>query len=522
MTNSATAETVGQLAGATEPRLEMAGVSKSFGRNTVLRNVSLQVLPGEVHALLGQNGSGKSTLIKVLSGLYRPDPGATIKVDGVEVEQPVTPAAIMRRGLTFVHQSLGLIPGHSVNENVRLGTLSRRRMGALIDWSHERRLTEQTLQHLQADIDPDRLVDELHMGERATVAIARALQSIVPGQGCVVLDESTQSLSREVLPEFYETVRRLARAGTSVLIVSHRLDEVLELADRVSVLRDGELVAAGVEVADLSEALLARQILGRELVGFSKPETSTPTSTPGSKASVIRLRGVSGGALDRIDLDLVHGEIVGVTGSTESGHEELPYLLTGVERGHVTGTIEINGTTHPLAGRTVHDNLDDGVVLVPSDRAGSGLAVAEDALRNLTLPRLRDAGRGRWLRRAWQRAEFDKACALLDITPRSAELPVSSFSGGNQQKILLAKWLLHDPALLVLHEPTQAVDVGARADILRAVSAAATAGAAVVICSIEAQDLALVCDRVLVLDEGRIACELSAPFTADDVLEAMS
>jgi len=266
---------------------------------------------------------------------------------------------------------------------------------------------------------------------------------------------------------------------------------------------------------------LARQILGRELVRFSKQGTSPgPTRAAGSPTAGVRLRGVRGELLDGVDLDIAAGEVVGVTGATESGHEELPYVVTGVDTARVGGTIEINGNTRRLAERTVRANLDDGVVLVPADRAGAGLAVEEDALQNLTLPRLQSGGRGRWLRRTWQRSEFDQACALLDISPRSADLPVSRFSGGNQQKILLAKWLLHEPSLLVLHEPTQAVDVGARADILHAVSSAAAGGAAVLICSIEAQDLALVCDRVVVLRAGRVVRELSAPLTADDVLEA--
>jgi len=510
------AGTVGSFATELGPRLEMVGVGKTFGRNSVLRDVSLQLRPGEIHALLGQNGSGKSTLIKILSGLYIPDAGAVIRVDGHEVEQPITPAAIMSKGLTFVHQSLGLIPGHSVMENVRLGALRRRRFGALIDWSYERRMAVDTLAHLRADIDPDRFVDLLHMGERATVAIARALQTIVPGQGCIVLDESTQSLSREVLPEFYETIRRLARAGTSVLIVSHRLDEVLELADRVTVLRDGQVVASGVEVAGLSEASLARRILGRELIGFTKPDTGPPE--PGVPHGVVRFRGLRGKVLDGIDLEVARGEVVGVTGATEAGHEELPYVISGVAGGRVGGSIEIDGVEHRLDDRTVADHLRAGVALVPSDRVGAGLAVGEEALTNLSLPRLRWPGRSRWLRSGWQKAEFDQACAMLDITPPEPSLVVSAFSGGNQQKILLAKWLLNEPTLLVLHEPTQAVDVGARADILRAISAAAARGAAVVISSIEAQDLTLICDRIIVLSEGRVARGLSSPFTAHEVL----
>jgi ribose transport system ATP-binding protein len=471
--------------------------------------VDLTIEPGEVHALLGQNGSGKSTLIKILSGVYRPDAGATLLVDGQDVPLPATPAQVMSEGLTFVHQSLGLVPGHSVTENIRLGALKRRRLGVLINWRYERRLAEETLERLQVEIDPNELVDRLPMGARATVAIARALQTIVPGQGCVVLDESTQSLPRDTLPEFYDTVRRLASAGTSVLIVSHRLEEVTTIADRVTVLRDGRVVSGSQPIAGRTHAELAQQILGKELVNFHKVErNSEPSGKP------VSIRGARGRFLAGVDFDIRPGEIVGVTGPPEGGHEELAYLLSGsLGASRSSGNVEIDGQKFGFSSPV------PGVALVPADRLGAGLAEAESALANLTLPRLR---RQRWswiLRGRWQRREFARAAELLDIKPNSPDLPVASFSGGNQQKILLAKWLLNDPELLVLHEPTQAVDVGARADILRAISAAASNGVPVLLSSIEAEDLALVCDRVLVLTNGEVSHELHAPFSIEDLAD---
>lgn len=522
MTTSTQAE-IGDGLALSEPRLLMAGISKTFGRNTVLSEAGIEVLPGEIHGLLGQNGSGKSTLIKVLSGLYRPDSGAVIRVDGQDVLQPVTPVAIMNRGVTIVHQSLGLIPGHSVTENIRLGTLSRRRFGQFIDWSYEREQARKTLERMHSDIDPDRLVDQLHVGQRATVAIGRALQSIIPGSGCVILDESTQSLSREVLPEFYDTIRRLALQGTSIVIVSHRLDEVLALADRVTILRDGRVTAAGVPTHGMSETALSREILGRQLVGFSRAERSLDASAkkPLDAGNAVKLRAVSGPVLRGIDLEVTSGEVVGVIGATEAGHEELPYLITGAHSSHAAGTIDAAGTARDLGRLHVDQSLADGVVLVPNDRAGQGLAVGEKAMDNLTLPRVRAKSPRGVLRASWQRQEFLAACALLAISPPDPEQLAGSFSGGNQQKLLLAKWLLQKPRFLVLHEPTQAVDVGARADILRAISSVAADGAAVLVSSIEAQDLALICDRIIVLSEGRIAGELHRPFTADQVLEAI-
>ncbi len=444
------------------PRLEVSDVSKTFGRTTVLRGATLSVRPGEVHGLLGQNGSGESTLTKILSGLHRPDPGGRILVDGSEVHQPISPSSTGALGLTFVHQSLGLLPGHTVAENIRLGQLRGRGWKHLIDWSHERSRALETLADLHADIDPDRLVDRLPMGERATVAIARALQSMVPGQGCIILDESTQSLPREVLPDFFATVRRLADAGTSVFIVSHRLDEVLSIADRVTVLRDGAVTASGLEARGLSEDQLAAVILGRQLVGFTphqRSHTATGDAAAGDPArATVRLRGVSGASVAGLDLDLLPGEVVGVTGTTESGHEELPYLLAGVRQGVARGSLEVDGVTTDLAGAGVSTALRAGVALVPADRPGEGIAVTMTALENVTVPRVVSRSTGGVLRRRWQEEEFQRAVEELSITPADPDLEAASFSGGDQQKLLFAKWLLSGPRLLVLHEPTQAVD----------------------------------------------------------------
>jgi ribose transport system ATP-binding protein len=504
-------------------RLSMAHVSKTFGRNPVLRDVGIDIVPGEIHALLGQNGSGKSTLIKVLSGVYRPDPGAIVRVDGVDVPQPITPSKAMSLGLTFIHQTLGLVPGHSVTENVRLASLERRRFKRFIDWRYEREQTTATLERMHATgIDPNANVDHLPMGQRATVAIARALQTIVPGQGCVVLDESTQSLSREVLPEFYDTIRNLAAQGTAILMVSHRLDEVLALADRATILRDGAVASQGIQARGMSESALAREILGRQLVAFSRRERLGELPEVHAPREPVRVRGVSGTFVSGLDLDIAPGEIVGITGRTEAGHEELPYLLTGVDRSAGrSGTVEIDGVTRSLKSLTVRQSRRDGVVLVPSDRVGQGVAVTESALDNLTLPRVTEKARFGFLGTKWRRREFEEANAILSISPPIPELPLSSFSGGNQQKILLGKWLLDRPKLLVLHEPTQAVDVGARADILHAVSEAASVGAAILLSTIESQDLALICDRVLVLESGTVIRELRRPFTPEEILEAV-
>lgn len=498
--------------------VSVRGLSKTFGPATVLRDVAFDVRAGEVHGLVGQNGSGKSTLIKVLSGVHPADAGAEIEVNGARVSNPVRPAELRRHGLAFVHQDLGLVDECTVLENIRLGQFAVRPVSRRIDWKAEAAAATATLTRLHARLDPSRLVSTLHAGEKAIVAVGRALQSIIPGSGCVVFDESTRALPREILPDFYETIRRLAASGTAVIIVSHRLDEVLALADRVTVLQDGRVVAGGRSTHDLTESSLAHLLLGRE-VGLleARAEAAHPARRRGGVP--LRARGVSATTLRDFDFDVGAGEVVGVTGATGSGHHELPYVLAGTTPG-ATGTVTIGERDFTLPLRFPGQMIAAGVALVPEDRADEGLAVGLTAEENLTLPRVRRRGR-RYLRSGWQADEFQQAVELLGIVPAECHLPISSFSGGNQQKILLAKWLLNGPEVVLLHEPTQAVDVGARMDILRAIRATAALGIGVVVVSIEPQDLAAVCDRVVVLRDGELAAELASDLTPAAITAAV-
>ena len=508
--------------------VSVRGLSKTFGPATVLSEVDFEVRSGEIHGLVGQNGSGKSTLIKLLSGVHRADDGGVVEVGGTRLSNPVRPAELRRHGLAFVHQDLGLVDECTVLENMRLGQFSIRPLSRRIDWRAERQAVERTMERLHARIDTSRLVSSLEPGERAVVAIGRALQSIVPGQGCVVFDESTRALPREILPDFYATLRRLAASGTAVIIVSHRLDEVLTLTDRVSVLQDGRMVAAGRLTRELTEGSLATLLLGRELELLEERRPAAAgsaqwragrTDAPVRCGNGLRARRIVSGPLRGLDFDADPGEIVGVTGATGSGHAELPYALAGASP-EASGTLAVNGREFRLPVRDPAAIIAAGLVLVPEERAREGIAVVLSAQENLTLPRVGRRGRV-VLRSGWQASEFAEAVRLLDIAPARRHLPCSSFSGGNQQKLLLAKWLLNRPGVVILHEPTQAVDIGARMDILRAIRAAADEGATVVFASIEPQDLAAVCDRVVVLRDGAVAGELTSDLSAHAITTAV-
>lgn len=489
------------------PRLALLGASKTFGAVKVLSDVSLVVAPGEIHGLVGQNGSGKSTLIKVLSGVHRPDQGTQLLIDGHEAPLPVAPRFLLRHGLAFVHQNLGLELGATVTENVRIGRFRPSAYSRRIEWGKESAAVERTLEHLgQSHIDPFAVVQDLNHADRASVAIARALQTIDPGKGCIVFDETTQSLPRSILAEFYAQVRGLAAAGTSVVIVSHRIPEILALCDRVTVLDSGHQTAAGVPVSELDEKKLTRLITGHTRTGTSVRERSARDWS--NVPVAMEMRDVAGGAVEGVSLAVRRGEILGITGDPDSGFDEIPDLISAVSRNGV-GDLVINGRVHSLNRVSVRKLIRNGMVYVPSDRTGKGVALPLMAGDNVSLPRFRRRGRPWFLGRRWMDSEFDQSVANLGITPHNRLLPAAAFSGGNQQKLLLSKWLLDSPSVVILHEPVQAVDVGAREDILAAIQKTAGGGAAVVLASLEADDLARVCDRVIVLRHGQINAELA-------------
>lgn len=491
-----------------ETVLSVRAVSKSFGRARVLDSVNLDMVKGEIHALIGQNGSGKSTLVKILSGIHQSDSGQ-ITAHGNPLSSPVHPNELRREHMAFVHQDLGLVTDLSVVENIRIGSHESHRWTRWVNRRADADGARAALEALHASVSLKADIRALPAGTRALIAIARAMQSAGGAGQILIFDEATQSLPRESIDEFYATIRETARRGASVLMVTHRLDEVLKLANRVTVLRDGAAVAEGMPVAGLDEAALSHLLLGRSLEG-SAASLRPALPPPGAPAreTVLRASAVTGGHLRGASLELARGEVVGVTGPAESGYDELPYLLAGVARG--SGELTVNGVSLQLGPSRIRDHRQAGIALVPQHRLEDGLAAGLTAVENMTLPRV--AERGRWLlRRGWQTDEFSAAVRRLRLTPTTPNAPVASFSGGNQQKILLAKWGMDEPAVLITHEPTQAVDVGARIDILRALREAAAQGGSVMMSSLEANDLALVCDRVLVMREGRVHDELIAP-----------
>ncbi len=499
------------------PRLRTSGVSVTFGRNRVLRDVGFEVAPGEIHALIGQNGSGKSTLVKVLTGLYVPEPGAQVEVDGVSLRLPVRPLEARAAGVAVVHQSLGLVPEMTVLENMRVGRLRAGRISRRIQWTREREAATQMFDRLGRHVPLTASVHRLSEEDRATVAIARALQDAPEGGGLIIFDESTRALSRRSLEHFYEVLDGVVRAGTSALLISHRLEEVADAADRVTVLRDGELVEAGRPVVRRSEGELARLMLGRALAEIN---SGGGHARPGDEAAV-DLADVVTSRLDGATVRVAPGEIVGLTGLADSGYEEVPYVLAGVARAG-SGRLAVSGSEVDLDRLDPAAAMDAGIALVPGDRERAGLAMDQTVVENAALPRT--GGRGPRLAPIRRRAELAELQPWLDrvqLRPRDPRAVVGRLSGGNQQKVVLAKWLSRSPKLLALHEPTQAVDVGAREIIVTAVKDAAQAGCGVLVASSDENELSMLCDRILVFRDGRVAQELTGSRRPDDIVAAI-
>ena len=490
--------------------LRVEGISKTFAGRRVLADASLRVEAGSAVGLVGQNGSGKSTLIKILSGVYSPDRGGSVAVAGEQLDLPIGGAEAARHGMAFVHQDLGLFDGGSLLENMRVGRY-RTGLGWRIRWRQERRACRNALAGVGLDFSPETPLRSLSQIDRALVAIARAVDTVRgEDRGAVlILDEPTSYLPRDGVERLFVAVRELQRDGLGVVFVSHRIEEVLALCDRVTVLRDGRVVADRPTKGFDSDSVVAT-MLGRTLENFY-PEHE---ETAGEVA--LTARGVAGAGIDGLDLEVRRGEIYGVTGLLGMGQERLLYLLAGAVKGR--GTIELAGRRAELSKLSPRRARELGIALLPGDRlhsSGVQLASAQENVTLATLPRY--ARRGQ-LRHRLERAAAVRLIEEFDVRPPAPRQLLRSFSGGNQQKLLLAKWLSAEPVVLLLHEPTQGVDVGAKQQIFRQMREAADAGVAIVVATTEYEDLASLCDRVLVLRDGRRAAELAGPTLTDQRL----
>ncbi|WP_207008885.1 sugar ABC transporter ATP-binding protein [Nocardioides aromaticivorans] len=490
--------------------LSVSGVAKSFGPTRALRGVSFDVRRGEIHALLGGNGSGKSTMIKVLAGVHAADAGE-VTVNGAQLAATgLSPSAAWDAGLRFVHQQSSVFPHLTVAENLCLGSSFTPVAGIHIPWREVRRRAAEVLRRFEIDAHPDDQVGDLSPATQTMVAIARALQDIdADSQAVLVLDEPTASLSAHEVDVLLASLRRLADDGQTIIFVTHRLDEVLEVADQVTVLRDGALVTT-VPRAELDHERLVELIMGRSVDRLAAGAERTRAREVGE---VLTIAGATGGSLEGTTVSVRPGEIVGIAGLLGSGRTRLLRQLFG-EESRPEVTFELDG--RPASFRTCAEAIAAGVAYVPENRAKDASFGELSVLENISLPSTRQYFRWGKLR---HREESRRVTGLVReflVKTESIGAPMGSLSGGNQQKVVMARWLSKNPRLLLLDEPSQGVDVGSRFEIWELVRRATEQGTAVLVVSSDLEELAGVSDRVLVLERGAIVAEV----TGDEVDES--
>jgi len=490
------------------PILELRGISKGFPGVQALSNVNFSMERGEVHALLGENGAGKSTLIKIISGVYQADQGQML-IDG----QPVifhNPREAQRAGVATIFQELILYPELTVAENIFMGHAPRSRYG-LIDWKAMRQRAQELLASLEIyDMDVDSRVGAMSVGKRQRVEIAKALSH---NARILIMDEPTAALTEADVERLFSIVRLLKERGVSIIYISHRLEEIFMLADRVTVLRDGHYVATKA-VRDTSESDLIQMMVGREIDDlFPKIPTQ-----PG--AVVLQVYDVARHPLPRsVSLEVRAGEIVGLAGLVGSGRTELAHVLFGVTPAQ-QGEIRLDGQLVQI--RNPGQAMRLGIAYVPEDRGNQGLIKQMNVRENTSLAILRSIARGGFIKRGEEKNLAERFVDELSVRTPSIEQVVNKLSGGNQQKIVVSKWLASKPKLLIMDEPTRGVDVGAKSEIHRLISQLASEGMAILMISSELPEILGMSDRVLVMREGRIVAEFSrAEATQERVGAAM-
>jgi ribose transport system ATP-binding protein len=478
----------------------MRGISKTFPGVRALADVQLTIHPGEVHALMGENGAGKSTLMKILSGAYQADAGGEIHLDGRPVSIP-GPLAARQHGIAIIYQELSLAPNLSVAENMLLGVEHAR--GGLIDRGSMARAAQGVLKRLGVAFGPTTLVSDLSMAERQLVEIARAL---LANSRILVMDEPTTSLSSRETERLFALVRQLRAEGLAIIYISHRMAEVYELADRVTVLRDGTYVGT-LTRAELSAERLVRMMVGRDLSSFYKKEHDAH----GSRGRVIlSVQGMGDGRrVHECSFELHEGEVLGIAGLVGAGRTELARLIYGADL-RLSGTVTLEGRS--LAIANPEDAIDAGLVYLTEDRKSLGLFLDMTVRENVNLGVIgRDARAGGVLNLRAARERAAAAIKALAIRVAGDAVTVGSLSGGNQQKVLLSRLLETKPRVLILDEPTRGVDIGAKSEIYRLIDDLARRGVGVIVISSELPEIVGICDRVLVMREGRIAGEVGGP-----------
>lgn len=492
------------------PILQMRNVSKTFPGVKALRGVQLTIYPGEVHALMGENGAGKSTLMKILSGAYLPDAGAEIMIDGKPVHIN-GPLAAKAHGIAIIYQELALSPNLTVAENIYLGREARK--GPLIDRAAMFAGCDEILGSLGATFGPRTVVGDLSIAEQQMVEVARAIHA---QSRILVMDEPTTALSSRETQRLFQVILRLKSQGLAIIYISHRMAEVYELAERVSVLRDGGYVGT-LSRDEIRPESIVRMMVGRDLSSFYKKEHRADAN----RAPLLEIKDLADGKrVKRGSFTLHAGEVLGLAGLVGAGRTELARLIYGAEP-RTGGTVKLGGK--PVEYRNPAEAIEGGVVYLTEDRKALGLFLDMTVGDNINLDVIgRDAKFIGWLDRVRARLRSLAAIKAMSIRVPGPEMPVGALSGGNQQKVLLSRLLETQPKVLILDEPTRGVDIGAKSEIYRIIDELAQRGAAVLVISSELPEVVGIADRVVVMREGETRGEVSGHAITEESIMALA
>jgi rhamnose transport system ATP-binding protein len=489
------------------PLLQLRDITKSFQAVRALRGVSFDLWPGEVHALLGENGAGKSTLIKVITGAHQAD-GGTIEIEGKAITR-LDPSSAKAMGIAAIYQQPALFPDLTVAENVALG-LETPTVKSRIRWAERRSRAQELLKRIGAEIEPDTEVRKLSMPEQQLVEIARSMGA---GARILIMDEPTASLTQKEVHLLYAVVRDLRAHNVGVIYISHRMEEIFALADRVTVLRDGESVGTQ-DTKGMNESMLIKLMVGREVSTLYPPSETSPADV------LLSLQGVgckSSGVHD-VNLDLRAGEVVGFAGIVGAGRTELARVLFGITPADA-GKITLRGKSVSI--HSPREAVEHGIGYVPEDRRRHGVILEMPIASNMTMSIHPTLFPWSWLRFGAERELASRYIRDLAVKTPSAELPGGALSGGNQQKVSLARWLATKPKVLILDEPTQGVDVGAKSEIHRIIRRLTKEGLAVMMISSDLAEVLGMSDRIAVMHGGTIVREFTAAeANAHDVMAA--
>ena len=495
-----------------KPILSMKGISKTFSGVKVLKNVNIDLYPGEVHALMGENGAGKSTLMKILSGIYRPDYGndsITYKNKQVDWRDPLT---ARNQGIGVIHQELNLSPNLSISENILMGMKYPRNKLGMVKWNEVHGLAKKVLNSMGSDLNPEELVSNLSVAKQQMVEIARALSYKAE---VLIMDEPTASLTDKEIDRLFGIIKDLKKQGVAIVYISHRMDEIFQISDRYTVLRDGEWIQSDKIEATNPDHLVSLMV-GRDMKDLFKRSSVIDTRSENIQP-LLEVKGLCDSTfVQNLSFSIYPGEIVGFAGLVGAGRTELVRAIFGVSE-MVEGEIWVEGKQVHIHSPV--DAIHNGIALVPESRKEQGLFLDMSVKENILMAKLKAFKKG--MKINWKALDLsaDHYMKELNIKAASPEQRVSGLSGGNQQKIVIARWLSTNPKILLLDEPTRGVDIGAKTEIHKIVSELAELGIAVLMISSELPEIMGISDRILVMHEGKLNGEfLKDEATQEDII----